>query len=336
MDTPGKTNGFQPLRIAGIGWYIPKRTVLNEELERNFGCEPGWVSNHLGIERRFWAEEETPSQMGAAAAISALKQASIDAEDIDLIINASTTASYERILPEGGAMIQQRLELGESGIPAYSIQAGGMSFVAALKTAACLLAGGRYQVILVVCAELFSRNLDENDPAVYGRFADGAAAVVLTAPEKGESSGIHASILRTYGEGAGWLYSRMGLDAFRIQGLQPGDLAVQMDRESFDKHSAARSIEVIDELLSENTCSVDDISVFVPQQWDVNYLSALEERVPRERCVSIVGNYGYCGAASLPLAIYEALEKENLKRGHCFAVFGCDAGLTAGGVLMTY
>lgn len=336
MISPGNGNGFQPLRIAGIGRYLPKRQVLNEELEQRFAGEPGWMSNHMGIEQRFWAERETPSEMGAEAAFEALRQASVDVDDIDLILNASTTASFERILPEGGAMIQQRLGLGESGIPAYTIQAGGLSFVAALTTAAALLAGGRYQVILVVCAELFSRNLDENDPAVYGRFADAAAAVVLTMPEKNEPSGVHASLLRTYGEGTAWMKSSMGLDAFRMAGLKPEDLAIKMDPGVFFKHAAARSSEVLDELLRKSEGAGDDVSWFVPQQWGEPYFTALGENVPRGNCVCIWENYGYCGAASLPLAIYEALEQGNLTRGQRVAVFGCDAGLTAGGVLMTY
>ncbi len=336
MVTSANTSGLQPLRIAGVGRYIPDREVYNEELEERFGGEPGWISKHLGIDRRFWAEGETPSEMGAEAAGEALAQAGIDAEDIDLIINASGTASFERILPEGGAMIQQRLGLGESGIPAFTIQAAGMSFVAAMQASAGLLASGRYQSILLVCSELFSRNLDESDPAVYGRFADGAAAVVATLPSAGERSALHGACLRTYGEGSDWMRSHMGLDAFRLQGLQPLDLALKIDRQTFEKQIAARSAEVLDELLALGACGIDDISLFIPQQWGEPYFASLEERIPGAKLVRVAGRLGYCGAASLPMALYEAQEKGNLNRGDRLAMFGCDAGLTAGGLLMTY
>ena len=189
-----------PLKILGLGHHVPSRVVPSSELEARLGLQDGWITKKQGVRQRHWVADETNSSMGAAAAREALRDAGLEPGDLDLILNAS--GSQEQAIPDGGALIQRQLGLGDSGIAAFSVHATCLSFLVALDAAASFLATGRYSKILVVSSEIASHALNFDQTESSTLFGDGAAAAVVGKTPDGETSCVHAARFETYGEGA--------------------------------------------------------------------------------------------------------------------------------------
>ncbi|UCH94138.1 MAG: ketoacyl-ACP synthase III [Candidatus Aminicenantes bacterium] len=338
MDRIPEINGALPLKVAGMGRYLPKKVVSSRELEMNYRLTEGWCRETLGVSERRWVEDETSSFMGAEAAKEALAAAQLEAEDLDLIVNASGTASFERLLPDGGPMIQQKLGLDQSGIPAFTMQNNCSSFMLALYVCAGLLASGRYENILVVSSEVLSRNLDTRNPKVYGLFGDGAAAAVINPTPGGEPSAIHQAKFETYGQGASYMKSLWGLTASRIKDPHPENLTLQMDLEAFTKYGSRCAGQLIDKVFQEQDLHIhrEDIKLVIPQQAGKAFLDFLKQKFPDEKILRVVDRFGFCGAASLPMTLYEAVKEKKLQRGDLFLMIGVGAGLSVGGMIMTY
>ncbi|MBI3118205.1 MAG: ketoacyl-ACP synthase III, partial [Candidatus Hydrogenedentes bacterium] len=189
-----------PLKIVGVGRYLPARVVPNAEVEARCGLRAGWIERKTGVRERRWVVHETSSQMAAWAAEEALADAGMKAGEIDLILNASGTP--EQVIPDTGALIQRELGLGNSGIPSFTIHATCLSFLMALDVAANYLALGRYQRILIACADIASCALNFKEPESSVLFGDAAGACVVTRTPPGEDSALLAAYFATYGEGA--------------------------------------------------------------------------------------------------------------------------------------
>ena len=189
-----------PIKIVGIGRYLPERIVKNPELETLCGLSAGWIEDRNGVCERRWVTTETNSYMGAQAALEALQDANIPLSEIDLILNASGTA--EQAIPDTSALIQRQLGLGKSGMACMSLHTTCLSFVVALDTCASLIASGRYKNILVVTSDITSVGINPHEPESATLLGDGAAAVVVTRAPEGEKSMLHHALLRTYGDGA--------------------------------------------------------------------------------------------------------------------------------------
>src|SRR5688572_7479763 len=196
-----------PLKIIGLGRYLPSRVVPNSELEAMCGLSEGWVERRNGVRERRWVTDETSSFMSAQAACEALDEAKLKPGQLDLIINASGTG--EQAIPDTGALIQRQLGLGNSGIPAMSINTTCLSFVAAMDVAANFLQNGRYKNILIASADVASCGINQREPESASLVGDAAAAVVVTRPNEGDPSIIHHAHFKTYGEGA-YLTTIMG------------------------------------------------------------------------------------------------------------------------------
>jgi 3-oxoacyl-[acyl-carrier-protein] synthase-3 len=325
-----------PLKILGLGSYLPGRVVTNNELETKYGLENQWCENHLGIRERHWAEEERPSQMGAAAAREAIANAGMESEDIDLIINASVTTSLERVIPEGAALIQQQLGIEDSGIPCFTMQNNCLSFMMALDTSAALLNSGRYQNILIVSAEIFSSNLDFTNPGVFGFYGDAAGAAVVTLPQQEESSAIINALFATYGHGVTYLQSKIGMTMLQDKELTPADLTLQMDTDSVIEYGNRCTENLISKLFENDESVVNNIKLVVSQHFGKNFPGLSKLPLPRDRFISIIKEYGFCGAATIPLSLYEAVKQARLQRGDLTLLLGQGAGLSMGGLVMHF
>lgn len=321
-----------PLKIVGVGRYVPERVVSSNELESRFGLEEGWCQAHHGIRERRWIVNETASLMGAEAAKEAVSNAGMDFFDIDLIINASS--SFERYIPDGGPLIQRHLGLDDSGIPCTTLNASCLSFLAAVDLSASLITVGRYRNILIVSSETMSPILGSHDPGVCTLFGDGAASVVVTLAQEGEASGIHSALLETYGHGIPYMQSLLGFASARNGEMQPDRLALQMDIDSFMKYGMKYTQEFLDQLLDRH--KKQDIELVIPQQSGKSFLDHLRQSFAEDKLVKIVDRFGFCGAASLPMALYEAVKEERLKRNDLFLLVGFGAGLSVGGMVVTY
>ena len=189
-----------PIKIAGVGRYLPERVVPSAEVEALCGLPPGWIERRSGVRERHWATTETSSYMGAQAAREAVAEAGLALSDIDLIMNASGTP--EQAIPDGGPLVQRQMGLGSSGIACLSVHATCLSFLAALDLCANLLATGRYQRILIVTSEIGSVGINFKDPESASLIGDAAAAAVVVRTPPGEAAALSAARLETYGDGA--------------------------------------------------------------------------------------------------------------------------------------
>ena len=189
-----------PLKIIGLGRYLPKRIVPSSELEAMCGLSTGWVERRNGVRERRWVTDETSSFMSAEAAREALAEAKLKPEQLDLIINASGTG--EQAIPDTGVLIQRQLGLGKSGIPAMTVHTTCLSFVMAMDVASNFIQSGRYKNILICSADVASCGINPKEPESASLVGDAAAAVVVTRADAGDPAMIHHAHFKSFGAGA--------------------------------------------------------------------------------------------------------------------------------------
>ncbi len=326
-----------PVKILGIGHYLPSRVVFNEEIEARCGLKPGWIQKRTGVCERRWVEDETSSWMAAQAAQEAVQNAGIQLEDLDLILNASGT--QEQAIPDLSALVQHHLGLGESGIPCFGINATCLSFLVALDTASHLLESGAYKNILIVSSDVASCGLNFDEPESASLLGDGSAAVVVTKTPEGETSQIHASHLATYGKGAELTQilgggsshhpnhpdTKVEDSLFHMNGLQVLKLT---------RKYAGGFLEKLQPGLST---SLNDIQWVIPHQASkMGFELMYNYGWPRERVLKTLDRYGNCVAASVPLTLYDGINQETIQRGDKILLVGTGAGLSIGGLVLTY
>jgi len=313
-------------RITGIGSYVPERVLTNAGLERMVATSDEWIVERTGIrERRIAAQGQACSDLGARAADRALKDAGITATDVDLILVATCTGDSP--LPSTACLIQHRL--GASRAAACDLSAACCGFIYALAVGdAYVKTGARH--VLVVGAEVMSAIMDWTDRGTCVLFGDGAGAVVL-APSPGEA-GILSSHLHSDGNlwdlicvpGGG---SRNppsekmvteGLQYLKMKGSETFKVAVKT------LEDAAR------EALAANHLTVQDVDVYVPHQANIRIIKAVAQRLglPMDKVVVNIDRYGNTSAASIPLALDEAVKAGRIKPGSLVLIEAFGGGLT--------
>ena len=326
-----------PLKIAGLGRYLPERIVTNPELEALYGLRPGWVEQHNGVRERRRATTETNSSMGAAAATEALTAAGLQISDIDLILNASGTA--EQAIPDTAALIQRALGVGNSGIPCMSVHVTCLSFLAALDVCASFLAAGRYRHILVVSSEISSVGLNPQEPESATLIGDAAAAAVITAAGAGESSQLHHSLFRTYAEGADHTAVRGGGTRRHpnLPTTSPEDNYFHMDGGSVLRLVRTHVDGYLEELYPGLATGLVDIDAVVPHQASKVGLRMLGRfGWPDDKVIRTLDWLGNCVAASVPATLYEGVADGRIRRGDKVLLVGTGAGVSMGGLVLTY
>ncbi len=341
------TSTSRPVRIAGIGRYLPPEIVTNDELERRFDLTQGWIAAKTGVLERRRADVaagETASVMGAAALTEALESAEVAAQDLDLIINASGTP--EQAIPDGGPLIQRELGLERSGIPCFTVHATCLSFVAALDVAASMLTAGTQRRIAIVSTEIGSKGVNGVDPKSESLWGDAAAAVVLEAAPAGSASALERVLFRTWSEGADLTSIRGGgtkLHPSR-KDAAPEDLHFTMNGQAVLQMCLRRAGRFFAELHPplrrdgmDGTGRGDRIDVAITHQPSKAGLEAMERfGVAADRTVVTLDRLGNCVAASLPCTLYEAVRSQRLQRGDRALLFGTGAGLSMAGALLTF
>lgn len=326
-----------PIKIAGLGRYLPKRIVCNTEIETRCHLPAGWVEAKTGIRERRWVDGETNSFMAAQAAQEAIAEAGLQPAELDLIINASGT--QEQAIPDGGPLLQRQLGLGESGIPCFTIHATCLSFVMALDVAASFIITRRYQRILVVSADIASCGVNFEEWESASLLGDGAAAAVITQTPPGEPAALHASRFETYSRGAELTLIRGGGSRKHPNHPQttPEDNLFHMQGPQvlrLTHRYAGKFLESLRPGLSRGLGSIDWV---VPHQASRPALQTLcYFGWPEERIMMTVDRLGNCVSASLPLTLYEAVHQGQIKRGEELLLVGTGAGLSLGAVILTY
>jgi 3-oxoacyl-[acyl-carrier-protein] synthase III len=314
-------------RIAGTGSYLPERVVTNAEFAARLDTNDAWIRERTGIERRHIAEKsQASSDLALQASKRALQAADIEADQLDLIIVATSTPDY--VFPSTACLLQAKL--GVKGSAAFDVQAVCSGFVYGLATADSFIRSGQYKKALVVGAEVFSRILDWNDRGTCVLFGDGAGAVVLVASEK---PGIHASVLRADGSHAGML----SVPGNVCGGAVVGSPFLQMNGQAVFKFAVKVLEESARETVAAAQMELADIDWLIPHQANVRILDATARKLglPPEKLVVTVDHHGNTSAASVPLALDEFVRAGKIRRGQRLLLQGVGGGFTWGSSVVT-
>jgi 3-oxoacyl-[acyl-carrier-protein] synthase-3 len=315
--------------IKGVGAYLPKRRMTNDDLSRIVDTTDDWIVERTGIRaRHIAADGERTSDLGFAAAQKALERSGLKARDIDLLICA--TATPDRTFPATGVRIQNMLGIEQGA--AFDVQAVCSGFVYALATADNFLKAGQFKRALVVGAETFSRILDWQDRTTCVLFGDGAGAVVLEAQAQTgtrDDRGILSSRIRSDGRYEDLLYVDGGPGSTRTTGH------LRMNGREVFRHAVTKIYGVIEETLHETGYAADDIDLYVPHQANARILDGIAKKlkVSPEKIVMTLAQQGNTSAASIPLALNEAWEQGRVKEGGLVLMEAMGGGFTWGAVL---
>ena len=320
-------------RITGTGSYLPPNRLTNADLAAELavkGVETSdeWIVERTGIKaRHFAAPDVTRSDLGLEAAKHAIEAAGLQAADIDLIIVATSTP--DMVFPSVACILQHKL--GIAGCPAFDLQAVCSGFVYALTVADAMIKSGAASKALVVGAEVFSRILDFSDRTTCVLFGDGAGAVVL---EASETPGILASDLHADGKHVGILCVPGHVSGGQVLGSP----LLTMDGKAVFKlavgvlESAARAT------LAKASLTEADIDWLIPHQANLRIMhsTAKKLKLPLEKLIVTVDQHGNTSAASIPLALDEAVRSGKVKKGDIVMLEGVGGGFTWGAVLLKY
>jgi len=320
-------------RIAGTGSYLPPRRLANADMvallaQRGLETSDDWIVERTGIRaRHFVADGVNSSDLALHAARAALESAGRKAEDVDLIIVATSTP--DMVFPSTACILQNKL--GVHGCPAFDVQAVCSGFVYALSVADAMIRAGNATCALVVGAEVFSRILDFNDRTTCVLFGDGAGAVVL---EASAEPGILATELHADGRHVGILC----VPGTVAGGQVLGDPLLKMDGQAVFKlavgvlDSAARAV------LEKAGRTAEDLDWLVPHQANIRIMqgTAKKLRLPLDKLIATVDEHGNTSAASVPLALDVAVKSGRVKRGDTVMLEGVGGGFTWGAVLLDF
>ncbi len=315
-------------RIVGTGSYLPQRVMTNHDFAaRGLDTSDAWIRERTGIVQRHIAEDrQASSDLALEASRAALQAAGVRAEDIDLIVVATSTPDY--IFPSTACLLQAKL--GVKGCPAFDVQAVCSGFVYGLSVADSFIKSGSAGKALVVGAEVFSRILDWNDRGTCVLFGDGAGAVVLSADAK---PGIHASRLHADGSQVDLLCVPGNVS----KGCIVGSPYLQMNGPGVFKFAVRVLDEVARETVAAAGMTLEQVDWLIPHQANVRILDATARRLglPPEKLVVTVDHHGNTSAASVPLALDEYVRAGKIRAGHRVLMQGVGGGFTWGATLAT-
>jgi 3-oxoacyl-[acyl-carrier-protein] synthase-3 len=314
-------------RITGTGSYLPGEPVDNHQLAaRGIDTSDEWITERTGIRARHLAAAGTAtSDLAFEAARAAIEAAHLAPADIDLIIVATSTPDY--IFPSTACLLQAKL--GIKGGAAFDVQAVCTGFIYAMATADALIKTGAHKRALVVGAEVFSRILDWKDRGTCVLFGDGAGAVVLEASDK---PGIRSSCLHADGSQVGILCVPGQVAA----GVVTGDPFLRMDGQAVFKLAVKVLDEAAREAAAKAQMPLDSIDWLIPHQANVRILNSTAKKLglAPDKLVVTVDRHGNTSAASIPLALDEAVRAGRIKSGHQVMLEGVGGGFTWGAVLL--
>jgi len=313
--------------ISGTGSYLPEKILTNKDLEKMVDTTDEWIVQRSGIrERHIAAEDETVTDMAIHAAKRAMEAAGISPDQINGIIIATTTP--DSTFPAVAVKVQAALGIGPC--PAFDVQAVCSGFVYAISTANAFIKTGMASTMLVIGVEKMSSILDWTDRSTCVLFADGAGAVVLEARDADENEGlggqgIHSTHLYANGEGKDLLFCDRGS-------------CLKMEGKEVFKHAVTYLSDIVGEVLAQNRIHPDQIDWLVPHQANIRIIEMTAKKLdmPMERVVTTIDRHGNTSAASIPLALDEAVRDGRIKRGQMVLIEAMGGGFTWGAALLRY
>ncbi len=319
-------------RIAGTGSYLPEKILTNADLEKIVETSDQWIRERTGIQQRHIAAEgQTTVDLAEQAALRAMEAAGISASELDLIVMGTTTPDL--IFPSTACLVQHRL--GANGCAAFDVNAACSGFLYALSVGDSFIRAGNARTVLVIGAETLTRMLDWSDRNTCVLFGDGAGAVVLKADAE---TGILSTHLHSDGGKKELLYNPVGVSAgFKFDEKNAG-LRVLMAGSDVFKHAVKALDSVVDEALEANGIEKTELDWLIPHQANLRIIEATAKRLamPMERVVLTVHKHGNTSAASVPLALDEAVRSGKLQRGQLVLLEAFGGGFTWGSALLRY
>jgi len=319
-------------RIAGTGSYLPEKILTNAELEKIVETSDQWIRERTGIQQRHIAAEgQTTVDLAEQAALRAMEAAGVKASELDLIVMGTTTPDL--IFPSSACLLQARI--GANGCPAFDVNAACSGFIFALATADKFIRAGAARTVLVVGAETLTRMLDWSDRNTCVLFGDGAGAVVLKADAE---TGILSTHLHSDGGKKELLYNPVGVSVgFKLDEKNAGVRVLMAGSDVF-KHAVKALDSVVDEALEANGIDKAQLDWLIPHQANLRIIEATAKRLamPMDRVVLTVHKHGNTSAASVPLALDEAVRSGKVQRGQLVLMEAFGGGFTWGSALMRY
>jgi 3-oxoacyl-[acyl-carrier-protein] synthase-3 len=336
---PRQTGRVPVRKLLGVqmlttGGYVPEQVLTNAELAAKHGFDPEWIVQRTGIEERRIAPPGVgTSDLAVAAARRCMERANVTARDIDLLIIGTFTPDTP--VPSAACRVQDKLGLQ---CPAMDIQAACAGFMYSMITASQFVATGCSRLALVVGAECLSRITNPNDQGTFPLFGDAAGAALVAAG--GAEQGLLAYSLGADGSGASLIQQRMGGSCWppTCEGLQQGRHYVEMDGRSVFKWAIRILVDSVHDVTEAAGVSLEDIHLFILHQANVRILDAAADSLGlrHDRMFNNLHKYGNTSAASVPLALDEALAAGRLHRGDLVLLSGFGAGLTWGTALLRW
>jgi 3-oxoacyl-[acyl-carrier-protein] synthase-3 len=319
--------------ITGIGHYVPPQVVTNFDLEKVMNTSDEWIQQRSGIQTRHYAENGIgSSDLAYEAALKALENARVDKSEIDFIIAA--TISPDHYFPGIGVMIQAKL--GLPGIGALDVRNQCSGFIYALSVADQYIRTGTYKKILLCAAEVQSHSLDYSDEGrdLAVLFGDGGAAVILEPHADDDGRGILSTHLFADGRFIKDLWmenpSSKKKPTFTAQMLEEGKFFPRMDGKNVFKNASERMPEAVEVALRSNGLSIHDVSLLIPHQANdrISQMVARKLQIPIEKVARNIDRFGNTTAASIPIALDEAVKNERVKTGDIIVMTAFGSGYT--------
>jgi len=329
----GRVNGRIRAGILGVGSCVPERVLTNFDLEKMVDTSDEWISTRTGIkERRIADESKATSDYAAGAARLALERAGVDPQELDMIIVATVTP--DMFFPSTACLVQEMI--GATRAAAFDLSAGCSGFVYALDVAARGIEAGAYRKVLVIGADLLSRVTDYTDRTTCVLFGDGAGATVLGAVDEG---GILATYLGADGSGGEKLCIPAGgsrVPAGKAESSRQH--YIHMEGNEVFKFAVRIMPEAAMEVMRRAGVAPGEVDLFIPHQANVRIIDAAAKRlgIESERVFVNVDRYGNTSAASIPIALDEAVGTGKVKAGDILVLVGFGAGLTWGAAALQW
>ncbi len=315
-------------RIIGTGGYLPEKVLTNADLEKIVDTTDEWIVTRTGIrERHIAVEGQTTCDLAEQAARQAMQRAGVSKDDIDLIIVATTTP--DKVFPSTACLLQQRLDI--HGCAAFDVQAVCTGFVYALGVADSFIRAGRAKKALVIGAETLSRIVDWTDRTTCVLFGDGAGAVVL---EAADEPGILSVHLHADGSYENLLHVPAGISS-DYERLKRGEAHIEMKGNEVFRMAVNTLGRIVDETLEANHMQKSDVDWLVPHQANTRIIAATAKKLDMsmDNVVLTVDRHGNTSAASVPLALNEAVQDGRIQPGQTILMEAFGGGFTWGSVL---
>lgn len=327
---------MKKLKIVSMSKYLPQK-IESKKLEEEFGIPLGWSEKYSGVKTKHWVTHETNAFMGAKCLTYALKKANLKMDDLDLIISANATYDYP--IPHQAPLIKKELNDYGTQVPCISIDSTCLSFVTALDIASYLLDGKRYSKIAIISSEISSKNLNPKDFETFTLFGDGASCAIVEYTENDESF-VYGAHMMTKEEGAEETIVKGGGLRFHFKdyAYNPEDYSFKMKGKNLLRLAKKYIRPFIEDLFVKCGVTAKDIDFFIPHQGSKMGLFLFEKIYPefKGKVANNLNTHGNCIAASIPMALYDAIEDGKICRGNTIALAGTSAGFSIGGIVLKY